>query len=111
MHEPPEPIDVYIPGDGVDPRERTGLPDHVTTHYGPPLHPDDITVVDGIPVTSVARTLIDLAEVMGEEELRECFGVARAKGLLDPDELAAARARVEWRPSLPMLDRVIADFS
>jgi hypothetical protein len=37
--------------------------------------------------------------------------VARARGLLDPDELAAARARVEWRRSLPMLERVIADFT
>jgi hypothetical protein len=68
-------------------------------------------VVNGIPVTSVARTLIDLAEVMSEEELRDCFLVARRKGLLDLDELAAARARVEWRPSLAMLDRVIGELT
>jgi hypothetical protein len=110
MHEP-DPIDVYIPGDPGDPRERADPPPGVRPHFGPPLHPDDIEVVDGIPVTSVARTLIDLAEVMSEEELRECFVVARAKSLLDLDDLAAARSRVDWRPSLAMLDRVIADFA
>lgn len=103
-----DPIDVYVPGDPGDPRERSDLPDGVRPHYGPALHPDDVTVLDGIPITTPARTLIDLAEVMGEDELRECFEVARVKGLLDLDELAAARARVEWRPSLEMLDRVIA---
>jgi hypothetical protein len=83
----------------------------VTPHYGPPLHPDDVTTVNGVPVTSVARTLIDLAEVMGEEELRRCFLVARRKGLLDREELAAARARTEWRPSLAMLDRLLAELT
>ena len=104
-------IDVYIPGDGDDPRERLDPPEGVAPRYGPPLHPDDVGVVNGIPVTSVARTLIDLAEVMDEEELRRCFLAARRKGLLDLDELAAARARVEWRPSLAMLDRVVAGFT
>ncbi len=110
MHDP-DSIDVYIPGDPADPRGARTPPDGITPHHGPPLHPDDMDVVEGIPVTSVARTLIDLAEVMGEDELRQCFQVARAKGLLDLDQLAAARDRVEWRPSLAMLDRVIADFS
>ena len=109
MHEP-EPIDVYIPGRPGDPRDDGDVPDGIRAHYGPPLHPDDVSLVNGIPCTTVERTLIDLAEVMGEEELRECFAIARAKGLLDPGELAAARARVEWRPSLEMLDRVIADL-
>jgi hypothetical protein len=62
-------------------------------------------------VTSVARTLIDLAEAMEAEELRACFAAARDRGLLDPDEFAAARARVEWRPSLEMLDEVSAEFT
>ena len=77
---------------------------------GPPLHPDDVTTVDGIPVTSPSRTLIDLAEVMTADELRACFARAREIGLLDPEALRAARARVEWRPSLEMLDEVIAEF-
>jgi hypothetical protein len=105
------PIHVTVPGQTGDPRTPSDPIDGVTVHRGPPLHPDGVTVVDGIPVTTVARTLIDLAEVMDADELRDCFAVARAKGLLDLDQLAAARVRVEWRPSLAMLDEVIAEFS
>ena len=76
----------------------------------PPLHPDDVTIVDRIPVTSPSRTLIDLAEVMTADELRACFARARDIGLLDTEALRAACARVEWRPSLEMLDEVIAEY-
>ena len=37
----------------------------VVVHRGPPLHPDDLTIQNGIPVTSPSRTLIDCAEVSG----------------------------------------------
>jgi hypothetical protein len=79
-------------------------------HRGPPLHPDDVTTVDGIPVTTPSRTLIDMAEVSTADELRAMFARAREIGLLDPEALRAARARVEWRPSLEVLDEVIAEF-
>ncbi len=102
-------IDVYVPGCADDPRDDAPLPG-VEIHRGPPLHPDDVTTVDGIPVTTPSRTLIDLAEVMDADELRACFARARKIGLLDPAALRAARARVEWRPSLAMLDEVIAEF-
>jgi hypothetical protein len=102
-------IDVYVPGSPDDPRTDASIPG-VVVHRGPPLHPDDVTTVDGIPVTSPSRTLIDLAEVMTPAELRACFVRARQIGLLDPEALRAARARVEWRPSLAMLDQVIAEF-
>jgi hypothetical protein len=106
-----QPIQVTIPGHPDDPRVAMESPPGVEVHYVPELHPDDVTVVDGIPVTTVSRTLIDLAECMDEAELRECFENARARGLLDREQLAASRSRVEWRPSLAMFDRVLADFS
>jgi hypothetical protein len=106
-----EPIHLYIPADPDDPRSGRDLPDGVIAHRGPELHPDDVTVVDGIPVTSVSRTLIDMAEVADRDELRAYFASAREQGLLDVERLGAARARVEWRPSLAMLDEVIAEFS
>lgn len=106
-----EPIHVTVPGSPDDPRAPGSAPEGVVVHHVPELHPDDVWVVDGIRTTSPSRTLIDLAEVMGKAELRECFARAREIGLLDHDELAAARGRVEWRPSLTMLDEVIAEFS
>jgi hypothetical protein len=106
---PDVPIHVYVPGSADDPRDAEPVPG-VEIHRGPPLHPDDVTTVRGIPVTSPSRTLIDLAEVMTADELRDTFARAQRMGMLDPDALRAARGRVEWRPSLAMLDEVIAEF-
>lgn len=104
-----EPVHVYVPSSPDDPRTDNSIPG-VVIHRGPPLHPDDLTVHKGIPVTSPSRTLIDLAEVLSQDELRDAFARARDLGLLDPAALYASRARVEWRPSLAMLDEVIAEF-
>lgn len=104
-----EPVHVYVPGDAVDPREHEEIPG-IIVHRGPALHPDDLAVVKGIRCTSVSRTLIDCAEVMDAAELRECFSRAREMGLLDSDAMHASRARVEWRPSLPLVDELIAEF-
>ena len=108
-NEAGEPIDVYIAASAQDPRTDAAIPG-VAIRRGPQLHPDDITMLGGIPVTSPSRTLIDLAEILTADELTAAFARARQIGLLDPEALRAARARVEWRPSLAMLDEVIDEF-
>src|SRR4051812_22222135 len=45
------------------PRPRKG-PRGVTVHRVRSLHPDDVAELNGIPVTSLARTLLDNAEVL-----------------------------------------------
>jgi hypothetical protein len=107
--EDPEPVHVFVPGCADDPRDAGSLRG-VVIHRGQPLHPDDVTTLKGIPVTSPSRTLIDCAEFMTVTELRAAFARAQEIGLLDPEALRAARARVEWRPSLAMLDGVIREF-
>jgi len=104
-----QPIHITIPGSAADPRD-VGTLDGVVIHRVPSLHPDDVTVVDGIPVTSVARTLVDLADDASIDELRGFFRSARERGLLDLPAVRASAARVEWRPSLALLDRVIEEF-
>jgi hypothetical protein len=105
------PVHVTVPGSNVDPRVEPSAPPGVVVHCAPELHPEDVvTLPSGLRVTSVARTLIDLATVMTLEELREAFAVARAKGLLDLEALRRSRERVEWRSSLAVLDAVIAEF-
>jgi len=105
-----EPIHVTVPGRPDDPRV-TGVTAGVVTHHVPELHPDDVAIVEGVPVTSLARTLVDLAEVMTHDELRAVFAQARARGILDMAAVEAAYTRVEWRPSLAMLHDVIDEFS
>jgi hypothetical protein len=61
-------------------------------------------------VTSPSRTLIDCAEFTTAAELRAAFVRAQESGLLDAEALRAARARVEWRSSLAMLDEVVREF-
>jgi hypothetical protein len=104
-----ENIDITIFGSPDDPRNPRHMPG-VNIHYAPPPHPEDVCVVDGIPVTSVARTLVDLADVMELQELRETFQRARDIGLLDIEAVERTRARMEWRPSLAMVDQVIDEF-
>jgi hypothetical protein len=105
-----DPIHITIQGDAADPRSRMEAPAGVVIHRSPPLHPDDLDEVNGIPVTSLARTLVDLAEISDQDELRSYFGAAQAQGRLDTDAVRASADRVEWRPSLPMLYSVIAEF-
>lgn len=105
-----EPIHITLPGSDDDPREPIEVPPGVVVHRSPPLHPDDLDVVDGIPVTSLARTLVDLAEVMDRDELRSVFNNAHARGILDIEAVEASADRAEWRPSLPMLREVIDEF-
>jgi hypothetical protein len=106
-----EPIHVTVAGSPDDPRSATTNVPGVHIHHAPELHPDDVSVVDGIPVTSISRTLVDLAEVLPRDELREVFANASARGLLDMDAVEASYARVEWRPSLRMLREVMDEFA
>jgi hypothetical protein len=104
------PIHITIQGDADDPRSHMAARPGIIIHRSPPLHPDDLDEIDGMPVTSLARTLVDLAEISEEEELRSYFAQARAQGRLDIAAVRASADRVEWRPSLPILYRVIAEF-
>jgi predicted transcriptional regulator of viral defense system len=47
----------------------------------------------GIPVTSVARTLLDLAGTLSSRQLRRAMSEADYRGLLDPSEIAAVLGR------------------
>ena len=88
------------------------VPGGVVLHPVPRVHPDDVaTLPSGLRVTSIARALVDLAEVMTGDELRVTFELARRQGLLELEAVRASRSRVEWHASLQMLDDVIEEFS
>src|SRR5215210_2662842 len=75
---------------GPDRPARRHVDPGVVIHRSRPLHPDDVTALNGIPVTSPSRTLIDCAEFMTVTELRTAFARAREIGLLDLEALRAA---------------------
>jgi hypothetical protein len=49
------------------------------------LEPDEITTIDGIPVTTPARTLVDLAAVLPADQLRRAVKQAQILRLPYPD--------------------------
>ncbi len=75
-------VEVTIPG--TAPREHRGLYAHRSLRLGDP----DIHHRHGIPVTSPARTLVDLAGRLGFVPLRRAVREAQARGLASiPDIL------------------------
>ncbi len=71
------------------------------------LDPRDVTVRNGIPVTTVARTIVDLAEVETVERLTNVMYEAAYRGLLDLDEVRACAARLNGRQKIAVLEEAI----
>ena len=94
-------IEVTVPGGG-----RPG-PRSVQVHRTRCLGEEDVTDRRGIPVTSVARTLIDLAEVLGPRQLKTAVNEAEVREILDEDAVWRAAARVSGRRRLPRLIRLL----
>jgi Protein of unknown function (DUF559) len=67
----------------------------IALHQVRRLHAQDRAAVDGIPVTSVARTLLDLAEVVSRRRLERAFEEADRRDLLD---LTAVSGLLERSP-------------
>jgi hypothetical protein len=91
----------------VSPRRRTvpGVHVHRTT-----LHPLDIVVYRGIPVTNVARMLVDLTDVTDEHEILGIISEAAWRKRLDLDATRAAMARANGRRNLQALEAAIARY-
>jgi hypothetical protein len=91
----------------VVPSRRTvpGVHVHRTT-----LHPLDVVVYKGIPVTNVARTLVDLTDITDEHEILAIISEAAWRRRLDLDAAEAAMARANGRRNLRALERAIARY-
>jgi very-short-patch-repair endonuclease len=87
-------------------RRRAGF----VVHTSRCLHPDDRDVVDGIPVTSAARTLVDLAEVVTERRLANAIHEAEVQRVFDLRGVEAALARAPGRAAGQRLRHVLAKY-
>ena len=72
------------------PRGRVLRDPSILAHRTGPLPGVDVTAVDGIPVTTVARTLVDLAAVLRPDALEEALDSALSAGRVP-------RPRLVWR--------------
>lgn len=79
--------------------------------HGGRLGESDVEVRDGIPVTSLARTLFDLAEVVDPTRLRRAFERAERLGLLDLAAIAEVAARSPGRRALKPIRALLAELT
>jgi very-short-patch-repair endonuclease len=74
------------------------------------IHEEDRALIDNIPVTSLARTLVDLADVLPEERLANAVNEAEMKGLFDLSPVERVLERLPGRKGRHKLTRVLAAY-
>ena len=100
----------HITGGRTDvtaPRSRHGRPG-IRLHRVHSLHPDDRTQCDGIPVTSVSRTLLDLAEVLNPRQLERALDEAERLRLFDLRAVEELLRRSRGRRGVRRLSELLA---
>jgi hypothetical protein len=97
-------IDVTAPG------RRGRKPGGIGAHRDGSLRGQDRVVVDGIPCTSLARTLLDLAGVISLEELKYAIRRAEELEIFDLVAVEEAIARSKGRRGVARLKQAIAEF-
>jgi very-short-patch-repair endonuclease len=77
--------------------------------HGSPLPPDEITEADGIPVTTVPRTILDLAAVASRREVERAFNEVEVRQLTDPLSIPDLLARYPGRRGTGVLRAILED--
>ena len=71
------------------------------------LPSDEVTIESGIPVTTPARTLFDLAAVVSQDQLEHAFNEAEVRRLTSPTSLDALVGRYPRRRGTTAIRRVL----
>jgi hypothetical protein len=83
--------------------QRRGL----RVHRRPTLRAEDIGHQQGIPVTGVARTLVDIATELDEIAIERAVNEADKRDLIDPEALRTALDRYQGEPGAPLLRKLL----
>jgi len=102
---PSGPVDVIVPAKGR--RSRPG----VRIHCARALDPRDVTTRQGIPVTTVARTLLDYADAGRPQALRLAFEAAERRDALDGRVLDVLLARSPGRRGPGLIREILAEMT
>lgn len=78
-------------------RIRAGRPG-IEIHHSATLDRRDVTIAEGVPVTTVARTLVDLADVVQKDSLSKALREADHLRTIDVHDLHAAMECTRNRP-------------
>jgi len=99
------PVDVTVTG-----RSRAGQPG-LDLHQVRSLDPRDVSEHEGVPITTVARTLLDYAEVVPPRRLKAAVEEADRRHLFDGNAVHELLARSPGRRGLKPLRLLLADFA
>lgn len=91
------PVDVSVPG--ANRGRRPGL----RMHRVRSLPPDEVTTLDAIPITTPARTILDLAAVAPTRRVEQALARALRDALATPADVLGLIARHPRRPGAPLL--------
>lgn len=84
---------------------------NLLVHLARDLRTADRTERDGIPTTTVARTLLDLADVLRPRELERAFEDAERLRILDLGEVRALIARSPGRHGLARINALLSEHA
>lgn len=79
----------------------------IRTHRSRTLRDGEVTRLAGIPITTPARTIVDLAARASFRQLERALAEAQALGLTTPDEVGSLLRRYPRRPGAPLLRTVL----
>ena len=103
LARPPESVHVAVCGRNV--RSQSGI----VVHRVAALADDERATRHGVPVTSVARTLVDLAATARPRELERVVSEAVVQRLIDEPDLRAACERYAGRAGVARLRDCVGD--
>jgi very-short-patch-repair endonuclease len=98
----PKDVEVIVPPE--ERRQRPGV-----RAYRTALHADEVTTLHGIPITTPARTLYDLAGSIAGRDLEQVLAETLARQLTDTARIAALMKRYEDRPASRRVVALLGD--
>jgi hypothetical protein len=98
-------IDITVPGTSRCSRKG------IRVHRARRLRPEDVTTVNGVPVTTVTQTLLDVAAGLNRNRLRRAVEQADRSGVLNFGALRHAIERMPARKGTAKLRTILADYT
>ncbi len=96
--------DISLPSPSARPKQA------IEVHRSVTLTPDDVTTVDGIPCTTLARTLVDLGDVVNRRAVERAVEQAEVLRLFDLRKVERAIAQAGRRRGAGILSSVLEDL-
>jgi len=102
--EAPRPV--HVSGPGGRGTQRPGIVFH---RVSSPWTDDERAIVDGIPTTTPARTIVDVACMLGRREVELAMATAEREGLISGEELARLPDRYPRRRGMALLRSLVQE--